>query len=330
MKWLGYACVFVAGLLLGWFFAGGWSPSDQPPAPGDWLARVNGEYLTTEEFIDEMRRRGGTRPGQYQTVEQRQALLDDLLYRRALVAAAREQGLDRNPQVRRSRDAILVTQYLQDNLRPRQEAIRISDREIRQLYEAQAEEYTIPARRRVAMIRINVPAGASEETREALRARAEQARQEALELNTSVFHFGTLARQYSEDPGSRYRNGVIGWISEAAPERYRHDPVVVTTANAMTEPGQVSDVLEGEGALYLVRLVDYQPARARSMEELADGLSQRLRRDRHNEIEVAFRHEVLDRLDIEVRADRLEQIDPVGPPRPDDDTPRPPPMPVDN
>src|SRR6187402_331891 len=53
-------------------------PPQTPQAPPVVLARVGEETITVEEFRIEMGRRGGRTPGQFSTVEQRQALLDEL------------------------------------------------------------------------------------------------------------------------------------------------------------------------------------------------------------------------------------------------------------
>lgn len=320
MKQLLIAIVlFGAGLALGWWLGSDDQPADAPP--DDWIARIDGIHIGEQEFIDEMRRRGGTRPGQYHDMEQKQRLLESLLYRKATARAAEEEGMHREPEIRRSLERILVNQYLSEHLRPRQEQVEVSDEEIAEIHERQADNYAVPARRRVAMIRIEVPDSADETYRAEARERAEEALAAARELDENIAHFGHIAREYSDDQSSRYRGGVIGWIGEEAPERYRHDPVVIETANGMTEAGAMSGVLEGNDGLYIVRLVEYQPARTRPLDELASGIRQGLLRDRYRAVEDEFRKEMLDRYDTEIRAERLEAIEPLGPPERDERRP---------
>jgi parvulin-like peptidyl-prolyl isomerase len=328
MRCMKYIVTLMAGLVIGWLAAGLWTDIVNPDEPADWIARIDGEFITAEDFIHEMGRRGGNRPGQYQDMEQKEALLESMLFQRAVVLAARAEGLDSRPEIRRSLDQILVNHYFQNHLRPRQEALRVSDEAVREVFEAHADDYTIPARRRVAMIQVNVPEGATPELRQASRARIEEARSLATQLNGSVTHFGHLAVDYSEDTASRYRNGVIGWIGETAPERYRHDPVVVAAANAMHEAGTISEVLEGEGAYYIVRLVSLEPARTRSLEELADGIRQRLVQEHYRIEEQAFRAELLARFETEVRTRQLKGIEPLAG-RATSEPPAPPALPLD-
>lgn len=311
---LGLVIGLVTGAALGWLAAQYFDGTPGVSAPDDWIARVGDDYIDRETFIAEMRRRGGNRPGQYHDIEQKRRLLEDLMYRAAMVESARDQGIDDQPEVARSLNQILVNQYVRKHLRPRQEAAKISDEEIRELYEAESDNYAIPARRRVAMVHIEVPDNAPEAARTSARERAEAALAAARELGDPVRDFGQVAREFSNDQASRYRGGVIGWIGEAAPNRYRHDPAVITTANDMDTPGAISGVLEGEDGFYLVRLVAYEPERKRSLEELSDGIRQRLMRKHYQQVEADFRAELLDRKQTEIRMQRLADIEPLGPP----------------
>lgn len=304
--------LFMFGAGMGWWLAS--FQDETADVPDNWIARLDNIYIGEDEYIEEMRRRGGSRPGQFHVMAQKRELLEALLYRKAVTRAAREEGLDREPEVRNSLDRILVNQYIARHLRPRQDGVEIPEDELAEVYERERERYAVPARRRVAMIQIQVPESADDDYRAAARERAEVALAAARELDDDTLHFGDLAREHSEDHSSRYRGGVIGWIGEQAPERYRYDPVVIETANSMHEPGTTSEVLEGSDGFYIVRLVAYEPTRVRPLEELRSGIRQRLLRDRYRAIEDEFRHELLARFSTEVREERLADIEPLGPP----------------
>lgn len=311
------------GAALGFGLARVLPSGDAPPAPDDWIARVGSEYLTEADWASELRIRGGSRPGLFVTAEQRQALMDQLLYQRALVVRAEAAGIDRRPEVRRSLDQILINQVLQSDLRPRQEASDIAPEAIEAFYAEHAEEYRVPARRRIAMIQFELGPLADEATRERVRAEAETVLGQAAELPPNVPGFGALARDHSAHQASRYRGGVLGWVGEDDPGRYSHPRVVVETANAMTEPGALSDIVEDERGLYLVRLVDYEPGRVRPLEELADGIRQRLLRDRFRAEEDAFREETLAAAEIELNSRGRELLEATGeaPAEPEPETP---------
>lgn len=315
------------GIVIGWLAASWWQGTDAVPEPNDWLARVGDQYLTVDQFENEMRRRGG-RSGQYHDPEIRRALLDQLLLNRALVQQAQDMSIQHQPEVRRSLDQILTNRVIQTELRPRQQQIEIDESDIQAFYDEHAGEYTIPSRRRVAMLFFELGEGASAETREQVIERAESVRAEALELDVQPRDFGLLAREHSEHQASRYRGGVLGWIADGDASRYSYPEVVVETARTLSEPGQISELVSDENGVYLVRLVDHEPRRSRSLDELADGIRQRLLRERHIEVEQAFQEEMLAMTDIEIRDDVFERVTPPGQQRQPQDEKTPPAMPA--
>jgi parvulin-like peptidyl-prolyl isomerase len=319
----------VVGLLLGWFGAGVFrGDAARAEVPADWLARIGDDYVSEAVFIDEMRRRGGTMPGQYQEVAQRRALLDDLLYQRALAQAALAAGIADRPEVRRARDQILIGQYLQVQLRSAQDKITVSDAEVRKYHASHAAQFELPARRRVAMVRIAVAPDADAAQWASAQARATEALQKARALDITVPHFGAVAREYSEDQASRYRGGVIGWIADGQADRYRHDRAVLDAAYALETAGAFSAPIKGKDGVYLVRLVELEPKRSRDFDELAPGIRQLLTRERQEEAEKDFRAALLQRYGVEVREQALAQIAPLSAPA-DSQLQEPPAMPAD-
>jgi peptidyl-prolyl cis-trans isomerase C len=331
MKYAMHAACLLAGLAGGWALAQ-WSADRAAPAtsstPTDWVARVGDDYVTAAEFEAEMRQRGGTRPGLFQDEAQRRALLDDMLLHRALVAAARRDGIADEPETRRSIEQLLTSQYLRNTLRREQRGVSVSEAELKEYFEDSVDSYTVPARRRVAMIRIGVAKDADAATWKAAEQRAAEALAKARAQASASPHFGAIAREYSEDQSSRYRGGVIGWLTEGRREGYRHDPAVIDAAFELARPGEFSAVVRGADGVYVARLVELQAEQKRDFEQLRAGLEQRLMQERLAEMEKTFRDRTLAAAAIEVREARLAQIAPPGPPAPST-PPEPPPMPTD-
>ncbi|MCB1559604.1 MAG: peptidyl-prolyl cis-trans isomerase [Xanthomonadales bacterium] len=322
----------IASLLLGAALGAGivwwWlkPANDDIATPSQWVARVGDSYISVDRYRTEMQRRGGSLPGQFHSEEQKLALLDELVYQQALVEHARREGIDRLPEVRRSIDQILAGQVLRRDLREQQEKVQVSDAMVRAFYDANADSYQVPERRRIAMIRIGVADGADPARWDDAEQRITQARKEALALDDDVTHFGDVARTFSDDQASRYRGGVVGWIATDTPERYARDPVVLEAAAALPEPGDLSAPLRGKDGWYLVRLVDLQPSRARPFEELEAGIRQRLRQEGMKSLEQSFRQQVVSELHPTLRKDVLAGIESSAPPA-HDGTPVPPALP---
>lgn len=319
---------FVIGGALGWGAARMGQGEADAQAPSRWVARIDDAYISETAFVEEMRRRGGERPGQFQELEQKRQLLDDLVYRAALVKAAEREGLTAQPELRRALDQVVSNRYLQDTLRQAQRGLSISDEDVRRYYDAHVDEYTVPARKRVAMLKISVPATAGEPAWNQALAKMRDTRVKAQALDAGVPHFGVLAREVSDDVASRHRGGVIGWIAEGRADRYSHDRAVIEATRALDEPGSLSDVLRGQDGVYLVRLVESEPRQARGLDQLAAGIRQRLMQDRLAESEQQFRRRLMREVGVEVRESVLAGIAPLAPSG-RSDAPQPPAMPKD-
>lgn len=327
--WLGAVAVaLVVGGVAGWAFGRMGQGASEAEVPARWVARIDDRYIAESAFIDEMRRRGGERPGQFQNLEQKRELLDDLIYRAALVKAAERSGMTEQPELRRAMDQLVANRYLQDTLRQTQRGLSVGDDEVRRFYDQHADEYTVPARKRVAMLKISVSANAGEPAWNEALEKMRQARAAAAKLDASVPHFGVLAREVSNDVASRHRGGVIGWIAEGRSDRYSHDRAVIDATRALEESGALSEVLRGQDGVYLVKLVESEPRQARGFEQLAAGIRQRLMQQRLAESEQQFRRNLVREVGVDVRESVLSAIPPLAPPAPAD-VPQPPAMPKD-
>lgn len=314
---VGMLAAGIAGFLLGQSWH---QPGEAPDAPDEWVARVGNEYITRDEFIDEMERRGGLRPGQFRSVDQRRVLLNTLLIERALVDAAHQDGFDRRPEVRRAMDSILVTRYRQERLQPLRDRVVVTPDEIEAFYREHSDEYRVPARKRLAMVFIRADDDAPETVREQARERAETVLAELDGLELEIPHFGELARRYSDHQGSRYRGGVIGWMA-ADGGGSRFDPLIREAGRALEQPGEVSPVLEGEDGFYIVRLVQFEAGREREFEQLSDGIRQRILGNKLREVEQQFLDRQLAGREIEINERIVADIEPLSDPRRPDGPP---------
>ncbi|MEM1080888.1 MAG: peptidyl-prolyl cis-trans isomerase [Pseudomonadota bacterium] len=315
--WIPIIIALLIGLAAGIWMGQRWLNEADVQPPDDWLAQIGErDWISTSEFEAELERRGVGLGGRGFSAEQQRALLNELIYRRALVLRAEQQGVHMRPEVRRGMEQIVVNQMLRAELRPQQEQADIAPEVIEAFYNEHADEYTVPARRRIAMIHFRVGVTASDETREQALVEAEQVRRAALALEPNVRDFGLLARDHSSHQASRYRGGVLGWIGEGDPARYNYPVVVTEQSLSMDQTGAVSPVLEDEDGLYLVRMVAYEPSRTRSLEELSDGIRQRLLRQRFIDVEAEYRNQVVSDFEVAIDEPRLAALAPDEPPAP--------------
>lgn len=288
-----------------------------PVAPaGPVLARVGAESISAEDFRAEMERRGGKIPGRFATPEQRQALLDDMIRARAVLIAARAAGFDRDPEFVATVERMLSARFLDQQLDQQLEAVEVTDADVAAFYQEHASEFLVPARVRGAWIFLEVPKKATPEKVEEGRQRAESVRAEALALPAETRNFGPVALSRSDDTGTRYIGGELGWLSGPEAENFRYGPEVAQALLSLAAPGDVSPVLRIEQGFALVKLVEREEAAPAPLAKMAPGIRSRLIRERREALRATFYADLLKDVPVSVDAEALGRIEPLSPPAP--------------
>lgn len=232
----------------------------EAPSDEGLVARV-GTYALTVDDVAQMLVDQEQFPAQVGIVEQ----VADLWVEYVVLAdaAARDStfsSLDFGPLVRQQLQQLMILQ-LRDSLV--QVDTIIGDAELQAIY----EESDPPLRMRARHILLPWPQGATQADREAVRSGVDALR--ARILNGESFE--SLARQYSADPGTAQLGGDLGYFArgDMLPE--------FEEAVLSMQPGQVSDPVETQFGLHLIRL---EERRAQGFEEVADELRQRVLTER--------------------------------------------------
>lgn len=131
---------------------------------------------------------------------------------------------------------------------------------LRQRYEESKTRYVQPESRLVSHILIQTPANADATAQQAAQARAAALVAKAREAGAD---FAALAREHSEDPGSKGMGGDLGWI-----ERGVTDPAFEDALFTM-QVG-VSDPVKGSDGWHVLWLREIKQAAGKSFEEARD------------------------------------------------------------
>lgn len=255
-----------------------------------------GDYVATLLRMDEFERL------RYQTEESQKKLLDEMIQVELLAQEARRRGIDDQPDVvleiqQALRDELL--HQLEMSLPPLEE---ISEREVREYYEAHRSEFKEPERRRVLMIRVGTA-----ERAETLLAEAKGA---------SGQKWGELAAEYSLDrhnlgeDGARELAGDVGFVSAPGQERGANDAVPDPVRKAIFELEKVGDVLPRalqEGSFhYVIRLGGISPARDRSVTEADRPIRVELRRRKFVEAEKKLEADLREKYPVTIDAQAIQ------------------------
>lgn len=140
---------------------------------------------------------------------------------------------------------------------------------VRDAYDERRAEFDQPEQARARHILIRVAPDADEPTKAAARARLEEIRAR-IEAGAS---FEDVAREVSEDPGSKEKGGDLGFFPRGAMVKPFED------AAFALEPGKTSGIVETNFGLHLIRLEEKRAAKVVPFEEAAEPLARELVRE---------------------------------------------------
>jgi len=268
--------------------------------PEEVLARVGDAVITVADFERQLQARRGAGLVKVDAEE----LLGELVEREVLVQKAVSDGLRNDPEVKELIRDVLISKYRERHLDGLlDKAVEVSSEEVGEAYEQEKEKLMRPERVRLALLRLSAADAAEQEAQSRrLRIAVEKASQESAAAQAG---FGRLAVEYSEDQESRYRGGEIGWVErERYPQRLGRE--VIEAGFALREPRHISDVIRVAGGVFVVMLLERQPASAMPLELAGPVLRQRLVQQKQEQIRAEFQESLRRDLTVEVHCERLK------------------------
>jgi peptidylprolyl isomerase len=270
-------------------------PSAPPaqPAPAftlkgsEIVARVGESEITAEEvraaisFLDARQQAALTRdPAQLsQTVR-------GILASRLALKEALAKKWDQQPavvaQLARARESQIVESYLQSVTGPPESYP--NEAEIKAVYEANAGALLVPRRFQLAQIVVAVAKDADKAAEDAARKKLDDVLRK---VRAPGADFAALARSLSEDTASAERDGEIGWAVEPDLKIEIRSQVVGLPKAGISDPVRLDD------GWHILKLLDTEASRTRSLSEVRDALVQRIRAERAEANRRAYLTELL-------------------------------------
>jgi peptidyl-prolyl cis-trans isomerase D len=153
-------------------------------------------------------------------------------------------------------------------------AVEVTEEKLREYWRQHQDEFRAPEERKVRHILIALPEGAKAEAEANAKARAEDIyrRLQAGE------QFEALAKEASEDPGSREQGGDLGWISPGMMAKAFEE-----AAYAMNK-GEISKPVRTPFGFHMLQVTDIKPGGEGSFEALRDRIEAAYRRQQAEQL----------------------------------------------
>ncbi len=169
-----------------------------------------------------------------------------------VAAEAIEQEYQANAERYRTPERVRI-EYLRLAAEDIARDIRLSDEEIRQALADSAQAASAQEQRRASHILVKLPGQPDDAAEKAAMARLQGLRAKLL----AGGDFAALARQHSEDPGSKAQGGDLGFVSRGAFVKEFEQALY-----ALRKPGELSAPVRTQYGLHLIKLTGIQKATA--------------------------------------------------------------------
>ncbi|MDY0011316.1 MAG: SurA N-terminal domain-containing protein [Rhodocyclaceae bacterium] len=163
----------------------------------------------------------------------------------------------------------LRAEYVVLNAASLESEVSISNEEIREWYDDHKEKYIAPEERRASHILIQTSASASEAESAKARALADDL---LARVKADPSKFGSLAREFSQDPGSSAKEGDLGFIGRGVMVKPFEDAVF------SLKEGEISGLVQSEFGLHIIRLTAIKPAQGKAFDAVRDEIQVELKR----------------------------------------------------
>jgi len=281
-------CLLWGGVLAVLLLAGCGKKESQPE-PGV-LAKGEGWSVRADDF----RHWWNTRPGPADSPQARTEALDRLVERATLAAAARQAGLERDPETAAQIESLLIARLQEVQLAPQLAAVNATDDEVRARYEAQRENaFTQPESVRVALLWFNTRG--QQPLIDRYRPRLEQIRAEVIAGGDKfpiTAGFGPAAVGNTEHKPSRLIGGDLGWL-EVRPGSDPWHQAVIELAARLKNPGDLSEIVAGKEGLFLVRLIERRAAALKPFESVSAEIRKGLVEEQRERLQEEFTHRIV-------------------------------------
>lgn len=258
--------------------------------------------VTRADFDAEMTRiPDADRPEFLSSRERIGKVLEDLLLTKTLAREGREIGLDRTPLIRKKMELAQERVLASERFEHLIQEVKLPDFEKRakEIYRLNPEKYTTKTQMRASHILVAFKARSKE-------AALKQA-QEVHALAMSGSDFGELAARYSDDPGSKSKQGDLGFFTaEAMVKQF-------SVAAFALKPGEISAPVETQFGYHVIKALEVKPGARQSFDEVKAAIMEELKAQYLADYKVAHRTQIRADKDIKINEEQIEKIKTASP-----------------
>lgn len=164
--------------------------------------------------------------------------------------------------------------YLQFDPARYEDEVTMTEEDLEKYHRRHPDQFETPEQVKAAHILIRVSADADQATRTKKRKLAEKVLAQAKEGKD----FATLARTYSDDPGSAAKGGDLGYFGRGGMVKPFEKAVFAM------KPGEISDLVETQFGFHIIKLQEHTEAGVKTLAEVTDQVRAEVRAEKAREL----------------------------------------------
>lgn len=263
------------------------------------IAQVGDEKIVFGDLNNLIRMMPPTYQAMFTNVEQMNKLLERQIDNILFAQEARRLEVDKNPDVRYKLEEFtkgILTQALIEQTVNK--TVTVTDTEIEEYYTNNKDEFQVSEKIKASQILIAVDSSAGEKEKEEKKKQAE----EILTEIKAGGNFAKLAQQYSDDPATKKRGGVMGFFAKGS-----KNPEFEKVAFSLTID-EVSDIVLTDKGYHIIKLLDRKEGTTKTLEESRKKIDSKLTQKKKNDAIQKLLEDLKARTKIVIHEDTLKKI----------------------
>lgn len=284
---------------------------------GEPIATIGSTTLSIGEIESRLNKQNAFARARYQTPEKLAEFLETQVRFEVLAQEAFKQGVHLDPEVQDALKKIMVQKLTRDEFDGRVKLADITDDELKAYYDSHGDEYNKPEMMRASIVQIAFGADKAAAQKSAVDAQ-KAASPKATLADRNLFK--ELVVKHGTDEELKRVGGDIRYLS-AAEVTTRYGAAVQQALWALPEVNDVSDVIEGESAFYVVKKTGVRKPISRSFDQVKNQIRNVIFRDKRNDAFNAYVEGLKKEMGVVVHTDKISKIvvDVTGMPPPGDE-----------
>lgn len=271
----------------------------------DIIATVNEQPITKAIFQQEMRFRGAHVQGRFEDEKGMNDLLDEVIQFELFAQKAIELDYHKDPETALAIKKLLVHKFKQKQLDSSLKKIIVEKDEVEKAYNSNQAKYSGTEMARAAILFMQY--GKDKKENKSLNVKAQDVREKAKKLSKKTKGFGELAKQYSDDVRTKYKNGLMSWTSLNA-QFTQWPPEVINAIFKLKNIGDISPIIKTKRGLVLLRLVNKREKEVKPLNSVSRQIKNSLMAEKKRDWLKSYYQTLKSKADIKIDEKKLSEM----------------------